>query len=152
MKIFIDGAHKVNKEFISSGWGYIITDDNFNIIKEQCGKPRRGTKESSQCELEALYQALLYVQDKHQDESFHIYTDNEPIYEGIKGLSRRTGNRAYWRGVEKILLNMVGRVDISHIKSHQKGDKPEVVLNRKVDRLANIGANSLLIAPVKVGC
>lgn len=150
--LFIDGAHKIFEDSSSLGWGYVITDSNFNILEEEYGKPRKSANTSIQCELEALYQGLkrVYESSKYVDKSICIYTDNESIYDGIKGFSRRSSNREYWIGIENLFKKMIGRLNINHVKSHQPGENNIIKLNRRVDRLANIGANSLLIGPVEI--
>ena len=149
--LFVDGACKITEDnYVSLGWGYIITDEKFNIIEEKYGKPRKGTKNSIQCELESLYQGLKKVYNSYSNKPCIIYSDNKSIISAIQGFSRRSSNRKYWIGIEELFNKMIGNITINHVKSHQAGDDPIIDLNRKVDRLASIGANSLIVSPVEI--
>jgi ribonuclease HI len=152
LNVFIDGACKdvKNKEKAIGGWGYIITDEYFNVIKQDNGKIREGIQDSNRAELEGLYQALLKMKTFKGNNKFHIYTDCESIADSLNGYSERRANRDYWDNIEPICKRLAGHFRISHIVSHQVNDNDDkfIEYNNKVDKLARIGANSLTKAPV----
>lgn len=147
--VFIDGAcQEIRPNTHVGGWSFIITDSNFNIIKESYGKLRNGVQNSQRAELEALYQAILYMNENPNE--YHIYSDYEVIVEGLNGYAKRKSNRDLWDKIEPLCLNMLGKINIEHIYSHQKNKKDDkaVMMNAKADKLARMGVNSLIIAPV----
>lgn len=152
LNVFIDGSclDVKNKEKARGGWSYIITDEQFNILREDNGKIRVGDQNSTRAELEALYQALLKMKTFKGNCKFHIYTDYESMVDSLNGFAKREANRDYWDLIEPICLKLAGHFRISHVLGHQvNGDKLSD-LNNKVDRHAKAGANSLTKAPVRI--
>lgn len=153
LNVFIDGSCKdnKNKETAIAGWGYIITDSNFNILAEDNGKIREGVQNSVRAELEGLYQALLKMKTFKGNCKFHIYTDYDTIVDSLNGFAERRANRDYWDLIEPICLSLAGNYRISHILGHQKNKENKLIdFNNRVDKLAKAGANSLIKAPVKI--
>lgn len=149
-KVFVDGSCPKNGlEGAIGGWGYILTDSDFNIVAEEYGKLRRGQQSSTRAELEALYRSLLLISKMKDDMEFEIITDYKTLVELITGLGTRSANRDIWDLIEPIMISMVGRISVSHINSHTGNEDNLSKLNSMVDRLAKQGANSLLIAPVE---
>lgn len=152
LNVFIDGSCKDirNKDKSIGGWGYIITDDKFNIIKQDHGKIRAGKQNSNRAELEALYQALLKMKTFKGNCKFHIYSDFECLVESITGHSERKANRDYWDDIELLCSSLAGHFRISHVLAHKSSDEDNLFrLNNEVDKLAKIGANSLMHVPAK---
>ena len=151
--VFIDGSCKgvKDKEIAVGGWAYIITDEQFNIIKEDYGKLREGDQNSTRAELEALYQALLKMKGFKGNAKFTIYCDCESVVENLNGLAERKSNRDMWDKIEPLCRKLAGNFRVYHINSHQKntGDNKLIEFNHKVDKKAGVGANSLILAPVK---
>lgn len=151
LNVFIDGSciDVRNSKKAIGGWAYTITDNNFNIIKEDNGKIRQGVQDSNRAELEALYQALLKMKAFKGNTKFHIYVDYDTIVESLNGFADRKANRDYWDLIEPLCLELAGKFRISHVLGHQEenGDKL-IELNNKVDRHARAGARSLIKVPV----
>ena len=153
LNVFIDGACKdvKHKEKAIGGWGYIITDEQFNVITQDNGKIREGLQDSNRAELGGLYQALLKMKTFKGNNKFHIYTDCEAISDSVNGYSERRANRDYWNQIEPLCRKLAGHFRISHIVSHQSNDNDNKLIefNNKVDKLARVGANCLTKAPVR---
>lgn len=157
LNVFIDGSclNNTDRESAIGGWGYLITDSDFNIVNEANGKIREGVQDSNRAELEALYQALLKMISFKGNCKFQIYTDSKTIHDSLNGDCKRTANRDYWELIEPLCLSkkLNGNFRIGHIHSHHKDKSEDKILrklNEKADRLAFTGANSLVLAPVKV--
>jgi ribonuclease HI len=153
--VFIDGSCRAvnNKEKASGGWAYVIADEHFNVLAEDYGKIRVGDQNSTRAELEALYQALLKMKTYRGNCKFHIHTDYESMVDLLNGFAERRANRDYWDLIEPICLRLAGNYRISHVYSHNKNPKEDKKirdLNKRVDKLANVGANSLTKAPVRI--
>lgn len=151
--VFIDGSclDVTNKEKAIGGWGYLITDSNFEIIEKDYGKLRKGDQNSSRAELEALYQALLKMKSYKGNCKFQIYSDYNTLVDSVNGFSKRMANRDIWDMIEPICLNLAGKFRIEHITSHQERNGNQLIeMNYQVDRLAFAGANSLTKLPVAI--
>ena len=151
IKVFIDGACKnvKDKNKAIGGWSYVITDDKYNIEKQKCGKLRKGIQNSTRAELEALYQALLKIKEKKSNVKFDIYCDCKSVVENIIGTAERKANRDMWEKIEPLCLKLAGRFRIHNVKAHKKNElTKEEEFNKIADKLAQIGANSLMFAPV----
>ena len=100
-------------------------------------------------ELEALYQVLLRISKFKSNTKFDLYIDNSSVIEGITGIAERKANRDLWDKIEPIFLKLAGRIHIHKIEAHKSGELNEYeIKNKYVDKLAQIGANSLILAPV----
>ena len=139
--IFIDGS--ANEKTKSYGYAFVVVE-NKKAIKKQFGKIKNSN--INRAELESLYQALLYI-DSHEGE-YEIYSDCEVVVKSLHGDIKRNGNRDYWALIEPLCEQNVGRFNIFHIPSHRKDESYESKFNNLADRLANKGANSLLIKPI----
>lgn len=152
LKVFTDGACKnvKNKDKAIGGWAYVITSENFKIETKALGKLRNGRQNSARAELEALYQALLKMKTYKSNVKFDIYCDCVSVVENIKGTAERKANRDLWEKIEPLCLKLAGRFRIHSVKSHQNNPNAtkEEEMNNVADKLAQIGANSLLLAPI----
>lgn len=150
IRIFIDGSFTKNKG-ATGGWGYIIIDENENILAQDYGKLRIGQQCSTRAELESLYRALLYIKNNYKDKNYNyeIITDYKTLVELVLGLGTRTANRDIWEDIEPIFQDFVGHISISHVNSHTNNTDILSKYNNLVDKLAKQGANSLLIAPIQ---
>lgn len=150
--VFVDGCCLRVQEKHNSigGWGYLITDEDNNIVHESCGKLRIGDQNSTRAELEALYQCLIYMTEHKRNSEFHIYSDYQAMIDCIAGSSKRASNRDLWDDIEPLFPKLVGRVDISHVSSHVNNGTIYNDFNNYCDKLAKTGANSLLIAPEQI--
>lgn len=151
VKVFIDGACKnvKDKDKAIGGWSYIMTDDKYNIEKQNFGKLREGVQNSTRAELEALYQALLKMKGSKSNVKFDIYCDCESVVENVIGTAERKANRDLWDKIEPLCLKLAGRFRIHNVKAHVTEPKTkEEELNKIADKLAQTGANSLILAPV----
>lgn len=147
-KIFIDGSCWNNGlPNCIGGWSYMLVDENYNIVAEDYGKLRSGIQSSSRAELESLYRALLKIEEL--DISVEIVTDYKTLVDLITGDGTRTANRDLWDQIEPLMLDLVGKVSITHVGSHKKDDSKTTKFNNIVDKLAQKGAKSLLIAPIE---
>lgn len=149
--VYIDGSCQQDANPVG-GWSFVMADDKNKIIIESYGKLRDGAQNSNRAELEALYQALLFISRSKDllEMNFHIYSDSEVVVEGVHGLAKRKSNRDLWEKIEPLCLSLIGRIDISHVEGHQSDDniQAEGLLNKRADKLAKAGANSLIISPV----
>lgn len=148
--VFVDGCclRVQDKSTSIGGWGYLVTDENNKVIHESYGKLRSGDQNSTRAELEALYQALLYMTEHKRNSEFHIYSDYQAMIDCIAGSSKRASNRDLWDNIEPLFSKLVGKVSMSHVSSHVSNGTIENDLNNQCDKLARTGANSLLIAPL----
>ena len=150
--IFTDGSCLDHgKSSARGGWAYIITDSESQEIKsESLGKLRAGKQTNNRAELEAMLQALLWIDSQKQGDFYTIYADSEMTVDGITGKASRTANRDIWVQIESVCSNNIGRFTVKHINSHVKNSEdPKHKMNDYTDGLARIGANSLLIAPTE---
>lgn len=150
--IYTDGACRnvTDVEKAIGGWAYCIaSEDNKKIIQEDNGKLRKGVQNSTRAELEALYQVLLRISKFKSNTKFDLYIDNSSVIEGVTGIAERKANRDLWDKIEPIFLKLAGRIHIHKIEAHKSGELNEYeIKNKYVDKLAQIGANSLILAPV----
>jgi len=146
--IYCDGACFNNGQpDAKGGWGFIITDESNEILTRASGKLREGTQTNNRAELEALFQALLFVyMTKEKDSFYAIYSDSEMVVKGVIGESNRNTNLDIWKGVEHILTDksMKGIISIEHVKAHQKKNNHSAINNDIADKLAKKGARNLL--------
>ena len=143
-EIFIDGAS--HNEINQYGYAIIICKDK-KVIDKKYGRLSKNA-DKNKAELESLLQALMYI-DKH-DGLFKIYSDCEVIVKSLTGECKRQNNRTYWDLIEPLCDKNVGRVSIENVESHQKNNVSYIAkYNNMADKLANKGANSLLIAPIE---
>jgi ribonuclease HI len=154
LDVHTDGSCLNNgKPSAKGGWCFIIAKGGKKeSIKIEYGKLRAGNQTNNRAELEAIYQALLWIDEFDDgDTSYTIYSDSRLVVEGIDGSSARNANRDIWSSIEAICDKYTGRINIQHIDSHNTdSDEPMYFYNRMADKLARKGANSLLISPVMV--
>ena len=153
LNVFIDGSclDVTNREKAIGGWGYIITDNQFNELHRDFGKLREGNQDSTRAELEALYRVLLKMKTFKGNCKFHIYSDYDTLVDSVNGFSKRMANRDLWDMIEPLCLELAGNFKIEHMPSHQERNGDKIIdFNFKVDRLAFAGANSLTKTPVAI--
>jgi len=147
--IYCDGACFNNGQpDAKGGWGFIIVNEKNDILIKKSGKLRKGTQTNNRAELEALFQALLYIFKNKEDDTFYnIYSDSEMVVKGVIGESNRNTNLDIWKGVEHILIDESIRsiINIEHVKAHQKKDDFSAINNDIADKLAKKGARNLLV-------
>lgn len=139
--IYIDGSKLDLPNHSPGGYAYLVIKDN-EIIKESFGRVEREKITSARAELEALYQSLLWMSDyikEHKKCMFHIYSDYLTIIKCLNGESKRMKNRDIWDDIEPLCLSLLGHLDIQHVKAHATDE-----LNKRCDKLAKQGANSLI--------
>lgn len=156
LDIFPDGSCADNgRPNAIGGWAFIATLPNSNeIIHESFGKLRVGKQTNNRAELEACYQALLWI-DSH-DYYCVLYCDSEVVVNGVIGTSARNANRDIWEGIESLCKKLIqeGKLDANsfqNVDAHESNsDDPRHKNNCYADRLAKQGTNSLLIQPVEI--
>ena len=149
--VHVDGSClNLGSEDSMGGWGFVvINNETKEIIVEKNGKLTPGLKSIAKAELEALYQALFWIDANNIKERFHVYTDHETIVGSLEGDYKRTANRGYWDLIEPLCHKFVGQLSISHIKSHVYNTEDENSNNHNYcDKLAKKGANSLLLKAI----
>lgn len=149
-RVYIDGSKTNQGDDNIGGWAFVIVDDKNNIVKKNYGKIGPGLPNPSVAELEALYQALKWINKSGEKSSYHFITDYEVIKGCLEGDYKRSGNRGYWDVIEPLCNKMVGLISIEHMKSHSKDETEDAYYNNMVDKLAKKGANSLLIKAINV--
>lgn len=141
LDIYIDGSKLDLPNHSPGGYAYLAIK-NGEIIKEGFGLVVRDKITSARAELEALYQSLLWISEyikEHKDTMFHIYSDYLTIVKCLSGESKRMKNRDIWDDIEPLCLELLGHIDIQHVKAHADDE-----FNKRCDKLAKQGANSLI--------
>lgn len=136
MKIYTDGSYLVEEGNPHVGWGFIILDDNDNIIHKDCGQTTTYFIHSRNItgEIIAVMKALLYCEE-HEIYDVTIYHD----YIGLKHWVTKKENGCYeWQAKNELTLGYRSFVEGSpvnvtfvHVKGHS-GDK----WNEMADKLA----------------
>lgn len=133
--------------FASGGYGIVVEQDN-KVINEMFGKLRKGKQTNNRAELEAVYQALVYIAES-QCKSFVIFSDSKTVVDGILGNARRTSNRDLWEEIETICGKIIDQnkvISIYHCdKNNLKESDSTYCFNVQADALAYQGANALII-------
>lgn len=151
LNIYTDGSTMDLSNNKVGGWSFIITKNN-KVLVEKYGKLRSGKQDMNRAELEALYQAIKYAERAYPKNKFTIYTDCEALRDCVLGKSQRKANRDIWNQIEPIIKRKIGYFDIKTVKSHQENSyNIHEQYNNRADRLAKIGANSLLVIPIDKG-
>ena len=152
LKVFIDGAcsNVLDKERAKGGWAYIITDDNFNILKQDYGKLRTGRQNSQRSEMEAFYMALQAMKAFNNKTKFDVYCDYDALVDAVNGFSKRRCDRDIWDMIEPLCISLAGQMKMHHIKGHEESVQNKLnEFNNKADGLAKAGINSLLKVPAE---
>jgi ribonuclease HI len=148
--IFADGSCLDNgKPSAKGGWSVIVTPTNStDILTSKFGKLRAGKQTNNRAELEAMLQALLFIESQPKDMFYTIYSDSDTVVSGINGTAGRNANRDIWEDVEEMCTRLVGRFTVAYIEGHiSESTLARHQNNCQADKLAKQGANSLLIAP-----
>lgn len=154
LNIYTDGSAMTLPDGKFGGWSFVITSDDVNskVLVEKYGKLRTGIQDVNRAELEALYQAIKYMERTYPKSKFTIYTDCEAVRDCVLGKSKRKANRDIWDQIEPILRRKSGCFDIKSVKSHQYNDvSVHEYYNNRADALAKIGVNSLVVLPINIG-
>lgn len=139
--IYIDGSKLDLPNHSPGGYAFLAIKEK-EIIAEKFGMVIREKITSARAELEALYQSLLWISEyikEHKDCMFHIYSDYLTIVNCMNGTSKRMKNRDLWDDIEPLCLNLLGHLDVQHVKAHADDE-----YNKRCDKLAKQGANSLV--------
>lgn len=151
LNIYTDGSAMELSNKKVGGWSFVITKNN-KVLVEKYGKLRSGKQDMNRAELEALYQAIKYVERAYPKNKFTIYTDCEALRDCVLGKAQRKANRDIWEQVEPIFRRKAGFFNIKPVKSHQvNSDNIHEQYNNRADKLAKIGVNSLLVMPIDRG-
>lgn len=149
--IFADGSCLDNgKPSAKGGWSVVITPpESTEILAMNMGKLRRGKQTNNRAELEAMYQALLWIECTGDENTFYtIYSDSATVVDGMSGIAGRNANRDLWENVEEISERLIGRFTVESIEGHLSDSAlPRHKNNCQADKLAKQAANSLLLAP-----
>lgn len=135
------------------GWAFVVTlPASTEIVPdtETLGKLRVGTQTNNRAELEGVLRAILWVQDRPEDEFYTIWCDSELVVQGITGAAGRHANRDIWEPIERLCRQHRKRLTIKDVDAHEKeSTDPRHVMNCYVDRLAKQASNSLLLEPAE---
>lgn len=151
MDVFVDGSCLNNGQPNAvGGWSFVVVD-NDKSIKQSYGKLRHGKQTNNRAELEALLQALIWFDSQDTADKINIYCDSELVVQGLNGESTRNANRDIWEQIEELCIRHVGKIRPIDVTAHKGSSKKyEHRWNCIADRLARKGANSLILAPIKI--
>lgn len=157
--IFPDGSCSNNgRPNAIGGWAFIVTlPKTTDIIAESFGKLREGKQTNNRAELEATYQALLWIDSQEKKNVIYtLWCDSEVVVKGITGESGRNANRDIWEGIEVLCDKLIKEKKLNQnsfqtVEAHKSDSEHYRHKNNcYADRLAKQGANSLLIEPVEI--
>lgn len=153
--IYTDGACLDNgKPSARGGWSFVVCNSGTKDIQDKkFGKLRDSKQNNNRAELEAMVQALVHI-DGHPMDSFKVYTDYEVLFKGMTGTAERRANRDLWDEIEYLCAKNIknNRINVFHVKEDKKNKDMslvKIIMNNVADEMAKIGANSLLIEPIK---
>lgn len=153
--IYTDGACTNNgRPDAEGGWAFVMTPELSEEIvpgSKHFGKVRENiTVNSNRAELEAMHQALLWLDRHIQSGCFYtIFCDSLVVINGITGKGSRSSNRDLWAPIETLIRKHRKQIGLEDVAAHVKNSEDvREIMNNYVDTLAKEASKNLLLEPV----
>lgn len=141
LDIYADGSCLNNgQEGAKGGWSYVVVDEDGVVQDKSFGKLRPGRHTNFRAELEAIYQALVWIDNQPENQTqYVIHSDSETAVDILLGKSRFYTNKDILEPIQEICEHNFDRVSIKHVMAHADNQ-----INNLADKLAKQGASAML--------